>query len=729
MNNDDIFREIADQLRPSPEVRADLLARIDAEPAGSEASGNGPADPTPAAPEAPPAAWAQPVALAPVRRRRRFPAWGAAVAAVAAVALVVSAPGLLGRQAGMIDLSPADAGTQAPLPQPTKAPLPELTKAPPAEPDASDYTEIYAAVLAGLKPKDSGGWFDSWGWPFGGFASGIEDHDVAQPAAPSAEQGGTWDTNVQVDGIDEGDVVKSDGRTIFVAAESTIRLVTADGAGSRQLSQIDTRDQAVASTDGTLQGPVTDLMLHGTTLVALVTDFTPQMTRGLFGPRPDAYLPYVAKETKALLYDVSDPAAPRFLTSFGQSGQAVTSRLSGDVLYLVTRYDITDRDTVKAEDPWTFVPQVEDSSGRAALPASDIELLPEPQGASYTVASSIDLRRHARIDSQSVLGAADSVYLTQDNLYLASTTYSGQAISVDGDDRVPEFTGFDTRTDLTRIALKDGVLTAQASGSVPGEIVNQFALDEHEGFLRIAVTLTGTTSSGWTSGPALYVLDQGLKTVSVLPELAPGETIESVRFAGDVAYVVSFVQVDPLFAIDLSDPTRPSVMSELKIPGFSTYLHPWSDGLLLGLGRDGDAGGWINGMKLSMFDTSDPFAVTEAATLAVPFDEAAVLSNHKAVFIDKERSLIGFAAASHSGSQDLHYLLYRWDGTAFSLVEDLPVADVWPTSAGQSLTETVRGLTIGGHLYVASSAGVDVYDVDTVVDGSAVKVAAPRFGG
>ncbi|NHB83816.1 hypothetical protein G7085_01540 [Tessaracoccus sp. HDW20] len=177
--------------------------------------------------------------------------------------------------------------------------------------------------------------------------------------------------------------------------------------------------------------------------------------------------------------------------------------------------------------------------------------------------------------------------------------------------------------------------------------MNQFALDEFGSHLRVAVTMTGPTASGWLTSPALLVLDQTLETVGMLPQLAVNESIQSVRFSGPTAYVVSFRQVDPLFAIDLSDPTAPAIMSELKIPGFSTYLHPWSDGLLLGLGIDGTETGPTSDLKLTMFDTSDPFDVTETATLKVSLNQAEALRNHKAVLIDEKSGLIGFAASSY----------------------------------------------------------------------------------
>lgn len=689
MSNDDIFREIADQLRPSPEVRAELLARIDAEPTGS-----GPA-PEPAE-----------------RRRRRLPAWGAAVAAITLAVAVAAVPGLLGRQAGTSDQSPAH-------PAPTSPASGYVG-------GTGDYSPVHDAVAAGIKPMPQG---VTSVWGMGATQVSLQSaEDSVASWRQAAPVSGTWNTNAQVSGIDEGDLVKSDGHTIFVASGATVRLVSADGAGSTELSRIDTAEQAEASTDGTVQGPVAELMLYGTTLVALVTDYTPHLNAGAPTREPIGYLPYLATETRALLYDVSDPNSPRFLTALGQSGAPVSSRLSGDILYLVSQYVVADADAVRADDPSTFVPLVSDARGTTPLNAADIMLMPEPQEASYTVISSIDLSDNRRIDAQTVLSGAQSIYLAQDNLYLASVSDGEQPITGFADDTGTAFTSVITSTDLARVAVDDGELTAAAEGSVPGSVLNQFALDEFDGQLRVAVTMSGNTSSGWATHPALIVLDRNLKTVGILPKLAENETIQSVRFSGDVAYVVSFRQVDPLFAIDLSDPTAPSVMSELKIPGFSTYLHPWSDRFLLGLGMDGTDNGLTGGLKLSMFNTADPFAVTEAATLKVPFGDSEALRNHKAVLVDQEQGLIGFSAWSYgTGSAGLRYLVYRWDGTAFALLEDLQVgrASAGDPTSGQ---QAVRGLTIDDHLYVVSGSGVDVYAAGPTLGGEAVKVAAEQFG-
>jgi uncharacterized secreted protein with C-terminal beta-propeller domain len=164
--------------------------------------------------------------------------------------------------------------------------------------------------------------------------------------------------------------------------------------------------------------------------------------------------------------------------------------------------------------------------------------------------------------------------------------------------------------------------------------------------------------------------------------------------------------VDPLFAVDLSDAAKPRVLSALKIPGFSTYLHPWSDTQLLGLGRDVTAKGEDRGLKLSMFDITDPVNVTETTVAKVSGDDAEALSDHRAVLVDTADGLIGFAVADWGKEKlKMTYQTFRYeDGTGFVLVKKLPV--VVETDGN---VPNVRGLVIGDCLYVASARGVSAY--------------------
>ena len=198
---------------------------------------------------------------------------------------------------------------------------------------------------------------------------------------------------------------------------------------------------------------------------------------------------------------------------------------------------------------------------------------------------------------------------------------------------------------------------------------------------------------------ALYVLDGELKTVGSIGDLAPGEQVQSVRFDGAVGYIVTFRQVDPLFAVDLSDPMKPTVKSALKIPGFSQYLHVWSDGRLFGLGMDADAEtGRTNGMKLSMFDTTDLLDVTEKHTLKLDSSWSNALYNHKAILLSAVRNIIAFPA-------DSGYDIYSYsDAQGFRKLASIASLN-W---SGDS-----RGLYIGDFAYVVDASAISVLDMNS----------------
>lgn len=678
----DIFSEIEDQLRPDPQVRAHLFEALDAERAA----------PPPAAP----------------RTGHRL-GWVAAAVAVVIVGLAV-VPTLVSDNRNLyeppVSQPPASRNAIDPggFTHPFRAAI-----------DPDDYARTYAAVQEAFAAFPQGEYLFSTGFAADGAqVSGLQLADAA-----TTTEGGTWATNTQVDGIDEGDIVKSDGHTIFAVSGNDVVLVSAEGAETTEVARIDTTAEETGPSAGTAQGPVIDLMLHGHQLVVLVTEYTPRLSE-LPPSQSMPYVPYDASTTKALLYDVTHPSSPRFVTSLGQSGAYTASRLAGDLLYLVTRYDVADRDAVDPEDPTTFVPSITDTQGVTPVAADDLTLPADPTGPAFQVISSIDLSTGQRLDTAALMGRADITYMSPDNLFLASTTYQTAATSdftLDQDTGLRDIT---QTTDLTQVELADGALTVTASASIPGIPLNQFALDHFDGHLRVAVTMDGTTDSGsWATYPTLFVLDDALNIVASLPQLAVNEQIHSVRFQGPQAYVVTYRQVDPLFTLDLSTPTQPEVMSALKIPGFSTYLHPWAEGRLLGLGMDTSEDGQVHGMKLSMFDTSDPYDVTEATTIKVPFHHAEALHNHKAVFVDPERGLIGFVVETYdTGKANADYLLYHYDDeTGFTLLGELPVQQ-----STTNHTATARAITIDADLYVVAPAGIDVYQTNSLT-----RIASHRF--
>jgi uncharacterized secreted protein with C-terminal beta-propeller domain len=265
----------------------------------------------------------------------------------------------------------------------------------------------------------------------------------------------------------------------------------------------------------------------------------------------------------------------------------------------------------------------------------------------------------------------------------------------------------DTSTTLVRIALADGQLHVAANTKLPGTILNQFAMDEYQGHLRVAINYTDTQT--WALNSALYVLDSELQVSGKIDPLMAGESVQSVRFVGPVGYVVTFLQTDPLFALDLSNAAAPGIMSALKIPGFSSYLHPWGTNRLLGIGVQGDEAGLTGGMKLSVFDVSDPFALTETQILALDYDYSEAQYDHHAVLASETDGLVAFPATSCAETNGNyycgnHYLVYRDNGAGFDLVATIDVLEN---------SYQVRGMLINSNLYVWDGYTLRVHTSDT----------------
>ncbi|MCL2803420.1 MAG: beta-propeller domain-containing protein [Micrococcales bacterium] len=711
--NDKIFRDMAEQMKPSDDLVGGLMGRLDQL---DQTSKGGQPEPK------------QPVIAAKASKWWRSTAvpWFAAAACLALAAGVgvwaVSRPPVVGGTGLMAAGGPASTIEVVP---------------------AAAYADVYEAVEAALANQAAGrgrgGDLD--GVPFNG------ERDFVADAAPGAGQGAAQDyrltptgqgeqyqfslTNTQVAGIDEGDIVKTDGKALYVASGARVEILLPDGANTRQVATIDT-----ALAESTVPGAVLDMMLSGDTLVVFTQAYEVDAS-AISGNQDTVYVPYQVEQTVAALYNVSDPASPELITYFGQSGSYASSRLVGNVLYLVSDYSLNDTDQLDQADPSTYVPMIHDGEVASAMVPDDILLVTPAEQARYAVASAIDLAATERLSAQTVLAGAETIYMSPDNLFLAATIWNGQlAWGADG-----EATYEGPITTIVRLALNEGQLAAAAQDAVPGQLLNQFSLDERDGFLRLAVDVTGFDGEQWLRQVSLYVLDSDLAVVGLVDNLAQDETVKSVRFDGEVGYVVTFRQTDPLFAVDLSQPSQPEVMSALKIPGFSAYLHPWAEGKLLGLGVDGDEDGRTDGLKLAMFDTSDPYAVDLIAGKHLAASGSEALDNHKAVLVDTEQSLIGFPTWSYdsSGGYKYSYVVYSYDpDSGFWRLKDLPVPTAqagpansygcgdldWGSCAAAQMDVAIRGLLIDEWLVVATAAGVDVYSMD-----SFDQIASVELGG
>jgi hypothetical protein len=277
------------------------------------------------------------------------------------------------------------------------------------------------------------------------------------------------------------------------------------------------------------------------------------------------------------------------------------------------------------------------------------------QGLSLVAVIELDLSAaNADLGSTVIIGEADTVYANAESLYVASYTYGywfwNGIAALDGS---PEGGDFSV---IHKFNLASDSVSYAASGKVSGRILNQFSLDEHEGNLRVATT----SGFGDASDNGVYVLDEAngkLGIIGSTENLAKGEDIYSARFIGDKGYIVTFRQIDPLFTLDLSEPTAPAVVGELKIPGFSTYIHPLSDDYLLTIGRDAlDQGEWveIQGIQLQIFDVSDPATPTVAfkETFGSAGSISTALYDHRAFAWFPEQGILAVPYSQYSGGGD-----------------------------------------------------------------------------
>jgi uncharacterized secreted protein with C-terminal beta-propeller domain len=435
-------------------------------------------------------------------------------------------------------------------------------------------------------------------------------------------------TNVQEAGVDEPDLVKTDGARILALADGRLHSIDIVD-GSAQLAG------SIALPDGWGH----NMLLAGDRALVFMTPEL-QIQRG-----PEAHgeiwIPSMRTQTLVAVVDVSDPASMDIVATVEFDGSYVSARFTGGVARLVVRSHGTDlpfafpeEDTPAAErqaerrnreliatstaEAWlpSYVLEDADGASEGELAGCEDTYYPEEfSGTGLVSVVTIDPSDPTPRDAVSVLADAHVVYASQDNLYVAMTRWDAgpvgirEPVAVDPDepvssDEAPE----PATTEIHAFDISDPQrATYVGAGVVEGSVLNQWALSEHEGHLRVATTVDEWDAERSESFvTTLAPQDDGLVEVGRVGDLGRGERIYAVRFMGEVGYVVTFRQIDPLYVLDLRNPERPEVLGELKIPGYSAYLHPVGEGLLLGVGQDATDEGVPLGTQISLFDVSDP---------------------------------------------------------------------------------------------------------------------------
>lgn len=607
---------------------------------------------------------------------------------------------------------------------PVENEAPEITEKEMEYPKVS-YQDIYAAmsvkweamnaVMRGEEPEYEGVLSDGMAVEEAPAADvgeyGAEESAAAEKqmneAADLADDFGT--TNVQTVGVDEGDVVKNDGRYLYQKA-----VIEEENQVKHVIQIIDTKDGLKEIGRIEDVGGFREFYIWEDTLVLikekyLETEEDTAAKKGMYACVDVLYHSNIFHEIT--FYDIKDRNQPKEIKTFTLQGDYASSRIADGYFYGFSKYYASPGEG--AEDYDAYVPKVDGirlAENRIYLPADSTET-------SYLVLVAVDLKNPTEFtDSTAIITGANMYYVSGEHIYVADTKAPKQQ------------EGWSAQsTALLKFSYGEGKFSMKAKGEIKGNLDSSFSLDEYNDHLRAVSTVweyerrqitddrtgesLGYEISDERKTNALYVLDDELKLVGSIEGLAENEQIYSARFMGDVGYFVTFRQTDPLFTVDLSDPKEPKILSELKVSGFSEYLHIYGEDRLLGIGMEADEEtGAQQGMKLSMFDTSDKSDVQEIARLQMEdyyYSEA--LYNHRAVMISTGKNIFGFEAEG-SGNSDYwrNYFVYTYENDEF--VQKLKISTK-SENGGYYMT---RGTFIGDVFYLLSENGtVRSFDLNT----------------
>lgn len=513
---------------------------------------------------------------------------------------------------------------------------------------------------------------------------------LAAPTAQGSGEAAHSTTNVQVQGVDEADCAKTDGTYLYIASSDSVFIVLAYPPDSaRNISRIELRNELGLD-------PGCYVWIDGIYL----SDGRLAVLASIMSPREIAVSPVLMpsfwrmtdERTEVAVFDVGSPSSPVLLGEYGVSGSPMTSRLSDGVLYALAQQSVW---TYHSAQPSLARPVGYDSSGSVALPPGSIHFDPESSDvSSFVNLLAVDLRALGSNVTSILAGSASTVYMSNSALYLTYQKWcpGSSAITVGGNVSTTTSSEESYRTTIYRVDVDGLSMHTSARGEVPGMLLNQFSMDERQGHLRLA------TTSSWSSpSNAVFILDSDLNVTGQLTGIAPGERIFGSRFVGDTLYLVTFRQVDPLFVIDLSDPSKPRMEGQLKVPGFSSYLHPVDEGHLLGIGMQNGS------LKLSLFDVSLPDEPREVAALLVPgWSSSPAVWDHKAVLYDGRTGTLALPISTY-------------DSTSWQVHSSIMVFDVNATRLGlRGAVEAdwggymMRAHYIGDYLYSISDTAVQV---------------------
>lgn len=585
---------------------------------------------------------------------------------------------------------------------------------------ASDYKEVYQTLLKGYQQN----------WIEGEMsaetstatsedkASGnaAKDESADMDLSEGSKEGGKdySTTNLQMEGVDESDIAKIDGSYIYTVEDKYIVITDIRDGKLEEVTRFLPKDCGAADR-------VMEIYVDGDQLILVVQGYETSLGESskagsdkensdkessdeeiaVSDASEDSAFCYKMNgksTTQIQVYSIVDRKNPEFEGRLIQDGYYNTSRKIGDVVYLFTQYNMTS-DVTSYVEKKHGVEDLKEGNGvsslaEAVIPkvngekvaASEI-YLPESSGESGILVSSLDVNKPDKVlDSKLVISGYAQTYISKDALYLYEEDYDGAMI-----------------TNIAKFALDEGRISGVAAAAVSGYVRDTFAINASDGYLRVLTTDYSTEDEV----NALYILDENMKLTGQLTGIAPGEEIYAARFMGNTGYFVTYRNTDPLFTVDLSDPAKPEIIGELKVTGFSEYLHFWDDTHLLGIGYESDENtGNIENIKLSMFNIENPGEVTEEAKLVLKdVDYSEALYDYKSVIISKDKNLIGLVCEDYSGSRTKQtYQIYSYENGTFKKQAEIPGIN------GVNY-ENVRGMYSGNVFYLWINDNITSYDM------------------
>ena len=517
---------------------------------------------------------------------------------------------------------------------------------------------------------------------------------ISLPAAPAVTEGKALysRTNIQVEGVDEADIVKTDGEYIYVASQNKVYIVKAYPPEEAKVISVLVFNSSIRGLF------IAEDRLVVITSTPMVRIMTPEVeVRTLVKP-----VKVPISNTTLYLYDVSDIEEPKLLNKVVISGNYITARLIDRYTYVIISMPLW-----RINDS-VILPRL----NGVEVPITDIKYFEKDVGYSFTIIVAMDIDTGEFNREIFLLGSSSRIYVSLKNLYILSRRWINEyelmektlkaiksLMPEDVKARIDEImvmeipnykkyrevnevlvTWFNSLSDeekeevmkvvvkslentwreetmIYRFSLNGLNVIARAKGTVPGYVLDQFSMDEYSDYFRVATTRTSFVAEGTKIRPTpmngIYILNMDLEIVGKLEDLAPGERIYAARYMGNIMYLVTFRRVDPLFGIDLSDPKNPKVLGYLKIPGYSEYLHPYKEKYLIGIGMDVDEEtNRVKGMKISLFDISNITDIKEISTITIggPGTWSPILHDHKAFMINNEKGYFAIPIYTEKGS-------------------------------------------------------------------------------